>query len=372
MRETAYCDALLIKRMFPIRIFLRSWIPVVLVAGTVAGNAMADPEGYLHGYLQGLVDSRFPDLHLTIRPIGSRKVFISARTCLGPSQKHDVERVLAQSQYVESVTWDAIADCEQPAPPTAAGEVKFNALPETELFPPLIADPRQPRFSLSYQHYQTPSDTFNAGAVALGEYFGFTSGILGESGLSQFGIQAGVFALFNLQAPSMDLINADYWIGFPLSYRKGPWAYVLRLYHQSSHLGDEFILGNPGVNRVNVSYEGLEFLTSHEWDRIRVYGGGGYLINSSTDLDPLTAHGGIEYQHPRAVGEFDLIAAMDVRSSEEVDWAGSYSYQVGFEVRGLSRRRARLMLEHFRGRSPNGQFYNEQLRYTGVGLYFAF
>jgi hypothetical protein len=30
------------------------------------------------------------------------------------------------------------------------------------------------------------------------------------------------------------------------------------------------------------------------------------------------------------------------------------------------------MLEHFRGHSPNGQFYRESLRYTGLGLYFGF
>jgi hypothetical protein len=281
--------------------------------------------------------------------------------------------VLSQSRYVEEVLWDAIVDCERPAPPTEKGEITFRALPEAELFSPLIADPRQPRFSLSFQHYKTPTQTFNAASVALGEYFGFASGILGESGLSQFGIQASVFALFNLDADSKDLINADYWIGLPLSYRKGAWSYVLRLYHQSSHLGDEFILGNPGVNRVNLSYEGVEFLVAHEWDEVRVYGGGGYLLHTIPhDLDSKSAHVGAEYIYPHAAGEFDFIAATDVRFAEEVDWAGSYSYQAGLELRNHSRRRARLMLEHFNGHSPNGQFYQEKLRYNGIGLYFGF
>ena len=30
------------------------------------------------------------------------------------------------------------------------------------------------------------------------------------------------------------------------------------------------------------------------------------------------------------------------------------------------------MLEHFRGRSPNGQFFRDRLRYTGMGIYFDF
>jgi hypothetical protein len=355
--------------MFPLWTFSRWLVPVLLLVFLPATYA-ADPDPYLSGYIQGLVDSRFPDLALTVRSVGPEKVVVSAHTCLGAAQKRDIERVLNQNNLVREVLWDAVADCERPAPPT--GPARYKAFPDAELFPALIADPRQPRFSLSFQHYKTPTETFNAGSVALGEYFGFTSGFLGESGLSQFGIQAGVFALFNLQAPSMDLINADYWVAFPLSYRKGPWSYVLRLYHQSSHLGDEFILGNPGVDRVNVSYEGLELLSAYEWDYLRVYGGGGYLFHSSSDLAPLYVHFGSEYVYPRIFGDSDFIAALDIRSAEEVEWDGSYSYQVGLELHGLTRRRMRLMLEHFRGRSPNGQFYQEKLRYTGIGMYLVF
>ncbi len=63
---------------------------------------------------------------------------------------------------------------------------------------------------------------------------------------------------------------------------------------------------------------------------------------------------------------------MDVQASEELDWRRSRSYQAGFEFRSSSLRRVRLMVEHFRGHSPNGQFYREPLRYTGLGLYFGF
>ncbi len=55
----------------------------------------------------------------------------------------------------------------------------------------------------------------------------------------------GVFQ-FDLSAPSSDLINTDYVVGVPLSWRSGGWSTRVRLYHQSSHLGDEFLLGRPG------------------------------------------------------------------------------------------------------------------------------
>lgn len=344
-----------------------------LLCGGWVVAAPADDAGYLRGYVDALLDSRFAGYGLVVkelRPDG--QVTVGARTCLGPSQKRDVERLLARTGRVSAVAWDASADCLDEGATPGPADVDVRLLPEEELFEPLIADPRQARFSMSYQRYRSSRDRFNAASVAFGEYFGFASGFVRGQGASQIGIQGAVFALFNLDAPSSDLINADYWIGIPVSYRKGPWSYRVRLYHQSSHLGDEFLLGNPGIDRVNLSYESVDVLASHEWERLRVYGGGAYIFHSEPDLEPWQAQVGAEYVQPRAAGRLDLIVAADIKASEELDWRRSRSYQVGFELKSASARRVRLMLEHFRGHSPNGQFYQERLRYTGLGLYFGF
>lgn len=363
--------------------FLCRLLFLVLAASSVGNPAYAAGEEYLRGYVDALIDSRHPGLGLRARAVNpDGSVTLTSRTCLGPSQKRDIESLLIEAGHIKSVHWDLSTDCDQPAatlPASKAAQenqpsmpIDVHALPETELFAPLLADPRQPRFSMSYQDYHTPSNEFSAASVALGEYFGFAQGLFGRAGSSQIGIQAAVFALFNLDAPSSDLVNADYWIGFPLSYRKGPWSYLVRLYHQSSHLGDEFLLGNPGVNRVNLSYEELEGLVSYEWERLRVYGGGGYLVHAEPELAPKQLHAGAEYIRRRAAGRFDFVAAVDLRSPEEIDWRVSRSYQAGLEFKAASARRVRLMLEYYRGHSPNGQFYRESLRYTGLGLYFGF
>lgn len=350
---------------------------------SVAASAN-ESEAYVRGYVEALLDSRFPGLGLRVLEIApGGPVTLTSRTCLGPSQRREVAYLLTRTGHVDEIRWDQARACDE-APSGSASSGKtvpereapaaldVHALLEQELFAPLLADPRQARFSMSYLHYRTPTSDFAAAQVAFGEYFGLASGFFGKSGSSQIGIQGAVFALFNLDAPSSDLVNADYWIGLPISYRKGPWSFVLRLYHQSSHLGDEFILGNPGINRVNLSYEDLEFIASYEWDRWRVYGGGGYVVHSEPDLAPKHVQGGVEYFRPNAWGRFSFVVGVDAQASEELDWDRSYSFQAGFELRSGSPRRVRLMLEHFRGHSPNGQFYRESLRYTGIGLYFGF
>lgn len=356
-------------RYFLCGMALAGLMPVIALAMTGERNA------YLRGYVEALLDSRFSGLGLRVRAIApDGGITLSAGTCLGPWQKRDIEQLLVKTGLSKTLTWDASTDCDASTPRTPVVDEPFvvYALPEAELFAPLLADPRQARFSVSYQRYHGPAQKFTAASVAFGEYFGLASGFLGKSGSSQIGIQGAVFALFNLRAPSSDLINSDYWIGLPLSYRKGPWSYLLRAYHQSSHLGDEFILGNPGINRVNLSYENLEGLASYEWAEWRVYGGGSYIFQSDPGLAPKQLHAGVEFIRPRMVKGFDFIAATDLRASEELDWRISRSFQAGFEFKSASPRRVRLMLEYFSGHSPNGQFYREPLRYTGLGLYFGF
>jgi hypothetical protein len=353
------------------RVRRNRWLLLVLFAAW--GAAAAEDDTYVRGYFDALLDSRFPALGLNVRALAAREVTLGARLCLGPVKQREVERLLATTGRIDRVIWDASADCAVAAARVpAADDIEIRLLPEEELFAPLLADPRQARFSMSYQRYRAPSERFNAASVAFGEYFALATGRWGETGRSQVGIQGAVFALFNLDAPSSDLVNADYWIGLPVSFRRGPWSYVLRLYHQSSHLGDEFLLGNPGLDRVNLSYEDAMVLASYEWEFWRVYGGVGRYLRSEPDLRSAHVQAGGEYVLPGALGGFDFIAAVDTKTSAELDWSRSFSVQTGFEFGSASPRRLRLMFEYYRGQSPNGQFYREKLTYAGVGLYFRF
>jgi hypothetical protein len=349
----------------------------VILLLALNNQVLAQDYPYLRGYIDALMGNRYPGMGVRARLIDTEGgVTLASSTCLSPSQKRDITRLLQATEKIKTVTWDTRSDCNQTAsdtlPVPSEDEIDMRALPEQPMFAPLIADPRQPRFSVSYQEYKISGQTFNASSAAFGEYFGLAAGFLGQSGSSQVGIQGAVFALFDLDSSSKDLINADYWIGIPIDYRKGAWSYLLRIYHQSSHLGDEFILNNPEVTRINLSYEDIELLASYEWERVRLYGGGGYIIHSEPDLEPWHLHSGAEFIHPDAIGGLDWIAAADVQATAELDWDRSYSYRTGFEFKTGSHRRLRLLLEYFDGHSPNGQFFRERLRYTGLGLYFSF
>ncbi|MBI5041922.1 MAG: DUF1207 domain-containing protein [Gammaproteobacteria bacterium] len=347
---------------------------------------------YLQGYARAVLDLQFPGRNIeVIAAYDDGRLVLVDGSCAPDAERLPVETAIEATQRFAHVVWQAAPQCgsaatapagtlaqiqpmqsDTPAAKSAQAEESdssIEALPVDELFKPLIADPRQPQFAIKYDRYDARDD-FDAASVSFGDYFGFASGLFGEYGVSQIGLQGAVFALFNLDAPSYDLVNADYWLGIPLSVRRGPLSYLTRIYHQSSHLGDEFLIGNPDIPRINLSYEDWETLTSYEWKLWRFYGGGGVILNSEPNLDPLHVQMGAEYRRPQAFLGWQFVGAADWQANQEQNWQGSGSYQMGFAIDGHANREIRFMLEHYRGYSPNGQFYNERLRYTGLGVYF--
>lgn len=250
-------------------------------------------------------------------------------------------------------------------------------LPSGRLFDPLIADPRWPHFSAAYQHYVDDDEVKNAGAVSFGETFGLVGGPAPFDGRWQVAFQAGVFGLFDLDADSSDLINADYWVGIPVSYRRGDFSAITRVFHQSSHLGDEFLLRNR-VDRVNLSYEGIDLLLSYDIGQgFRAYGGGGYLIHREpTDLDRWSTQVGAEYMAPFTMleGLVRPVAAVDLQNREESNWKADLSVRAGvqFESREEISQSVQLLVEYFTGRNPNGQFYERSIEYIGLGAHVRF
>jgi hypothetical protein len=250
-------------------------------------------------------------------------------------------------------------------------------LPRDLLFSSLLADPRWPHFSVSYQHHLDNDRLENIGSANFGETFSIYRFGGPWGSLMEVGLHAGVFSIFDLAAESHDLVNADYYVAFPLSLKKNNFSAMARIFHQSSHLGDEFLLSDRTQQRINLSYEGFDLLLSYHLPLgFRVYGGGGYLFDRDpSDLKPWIAQSGLEFKSHTAwwKGALRPIAAIDIQSREETDWRADVSLRAGvqFENPDFLSRKLKLMFEYYKGRSPNGQFYIRDVEaYFGIGLHF--
>jgi hypothetical protein len=269
-----------------------------------------------------------------------------------------------------------------PAPITTGGGTaiqadvprrSFELLPKTQLFAPLIADPRWPHFSAVYQRFLDDPQLGNTVAVSLGETLSLVRIDRPPAGAWELGLQTGVFSIFDLDAPSSDLVNADYLVGVPVTYRIGDFSAMARVFHQSSHLGDEFLLRNR-VDRLNLSYEAVDLRLSMDltaW--LRLYAGGGYIFHHDpSELSPWSTQLGAEIKSPRSFfGVLRPIAGLDVQHRQQNGWNTDLSLRAGIQLENvlLNERRIQLMLEYFDGYSPNGQFFRDKIQYIGLGLH---
>ncbi|MEX2529670.1 MAG: DUF1207 domain-containing protein [Gemmatimonadota bacterium] len=265
----------------------------------------------------------------------------------------------------------------------ASGSVPF---PQGDLFCPLLADPKEPHTFASFLKGSSPAENGEMGAlgaldtdvgsIGIGDSFGLFrwAGPAPGDGI-QIGVAAGVFAQFDLASSSFDMLNADYVVGLPVSFRRGASSARVRLYHQSSHLGDEFLIREQ-PERVNLAFESLEVILSRAMGPLRLYGGGEFLFNREPDdLEEWLGRLGAEAR-TRRVGGTSLLLAVDVKSSEEQDWTPAWSLRGGVEA-GWGRdpahppRRWSFLIEYYDGPSPYGQFYREDVRFFGAGIHVS-
>ena len=262
----------------------------------------------------------------------------------------------------------------------ATGSVGF---PEDQIFCPLIADPKEARSFVSYLHgtFRSLDDPTGKGtsiaSVGVGDTFGlFRVGGPDPGEGIQLDVMGSIFAQFDLGTESNDLINADYIVGFPLTFRRHGFSFRAKLYHQSSHLGDEYLLRSDEIVRENLSFESIEFLVSQELSVLRLYVGAEKIFRREPDeLPDSLFHTGVEVRSGRA-RKVQMLAGVDVKTTERHDWSPAVSGRVGLELgrpgpEGHPGRLIMLLFEMYQGPSPYGQFFQDDISYLGASVHIG-
>ncbi|MGE0643278.1 MAG: DUF1207 domain-containing protein [Nitrospira sp.] len=269
------------------------------------------------------------------------------------------------------------------------GSVNHEWFPSDDLFRPLLADPKQPQFFALWQSQQSRLERTNAniGSIGIGENFGFYSRRKGCNGW-QISLLTGIFAQFDLDTSNSELINIDFNVGVPITWRQGNWSARLRFYHQSSHIGDEFLGSHPGFQTIGLQFEEVDLILSYDLQKwLRLYGGATVMVNRQpSTLDRWTGQWGFEARTPIPLGRsylfgmlsnpllFSPILTADFKSVEHQQWHINTNLLMGFEVfRYGSFKRIRILFNYYHGYNPYGQFfYSQKTESFGAGAYFMF
>ena len=171
-----------------------------------------------------------------------------------------------------------------------------------------------------------------------------------------------------------DLISVDFRAGVPLTYGIGPWSTKLAFYHISSHVGDEFLIRNPGFNRLNYSRDVLVFGQSYYVHHdVRVYGEVGYA--TYTDVaEPWEFQFGLDYSPLVESGvRGSPFFAVNTALRQEVGFGGDVVVQAGWQWRPTaSGKLFRAGVQYFNGKSDQFSFYDENENKVGLGLWYDY
>lgn len=362
----------------------RAVLWAIVLALCPVGVAEAVDDAFISGYATGILEQEFRLQGASVT-VTDGVLLLRARD-LGGLRADQVRAALARIPGVVRIEIEmepegsaTVPAGTVPAVGASVGEPFSRWFPRGLLFDPLHADPRWPHFSVTYRRFLDNSQFKNGAAANVGGAVSVYRGAPSARGQWEVGFQAGLFSLFDLSSSSgsNDLLNNDYTLALFYAYRGGKWSTLLRLNHQSSHIGDEF-LENSGTKRVEVNYDRLDLKLSYDaWDWLRVYGGGGVLLRQSPDgLGNGTVQFGAELTSPTTYwqGRLRPVAYADVQLFGRTEWSVGHSVMAGvqFENLRLDGRAIQLLIEHYGGPFPDGQFFTQKTQWLGVGLHFYF
>lgn len=356
---------------------IRLLLLLVGLTGGLTVTAAAASDEYIAGYAAGLLEHEF---HLSgaVVQVEQGRVAVYAKRLAAEDPAKIVTALKAIPGVVQAEVHTGTGTSGAPGPGvvqavTPESDSKF--LPRGLLVDPMHADLRWPHFGASYHSLSSGGREF---ASAFGESFAVYRDAAPFQGEWELGIQAGVFGVFDTEKRSIDLINADYTFGIVASYRADKLSGFLRIRHQSSHLGDEFLLNNPQVVRINLSYEEIDLKLSYDittW--LRVYGGVGTIVRKEpSTLGRETTQGGVELKSPWLFwgGKVRPVAYADFQTHARTNWSVGQSIMAGlqFENARIGDRKLQVLGEYYSGPSPDGQLFTQRVEWIGMGIHLWF
>lgn len=262
--------------------------------------------------------------------------------------------------------------------PARSQELVYGVIPETDqLFHRLLADPRQPQTTL--RTYRLGGK--NLADVGLGNTWGLARGRRpskdAEDWIFQLNVAGMGYSRFLLHSLVNEFQTIDFFLNFPLEIRHGKFSAVVMIFHESSHLGDDYIRRTRDTG-FRYSVEGFRSVASYELHpRLRVYAGATAVFHGV----PSEQRGALQYGFEVRSSDLGrgkrhecwVYLAQDFKNYGRSGWNLNSKTDLGFRA-GLPKgpRALRTHVGYFGGRSEYGQLHKNREHYWDFGISFDF
>lgn len=254
--------------------------------------------------------------------------------------------------------------------PIGPQEVGHQFLPDGLIYTSYLAGVKESRFSLHMIDISNDGWMLDA---TLGQRLGiYRYGTYDQFRPEGFQIDIEGSAQLRLQLPEeVDVRSADFRAGVPLTWGYGQHQTKLAYYHLSSHVGDEYLIKNPGFTRLNFARDVFVLGQSYYWnDNLRVYGEAGWAFYSDVAKE-WEFQVGIEQSPAGPTGVCgEPFFALNGHFREEVNFGGNLTFQAGWAWRNATGRMLRTGLHYYNGESNHFSFHDEFEQQIGFGLWY--
>jgi hypothetical protein len=258
------------------------------------------------------------------------------------------------------------------APPLAAQNRFFPDVPSFEL---PLASPRVTGITGRIIDATTSDTKFAPGKqaeVGIGEEFPVLALRRGPQPISLgFGVVA--YARFNLDDPKSSLVSSDWTVGFDVNADLGRWWVAGQLYHESSHLGDEY-RDTFNATRLDWTRELVAAWLGYRIGSFKFMVSPSYVLVDQLDLPRGAVSAAVDFVGPTF--HFLGVPARPIGGAfadawAQTDWKVSQSLKGGISLLGdHGKHTMSVALVEHGGRSTQRQFYTASSHYWGFELRF--
>ena len=190
------------------------------------------------------------------------------------------------------------------------------------------------------------------------------------------GLEGGALTQFEWTSRGGDfqrnILSTDFWIGFPFVMYFKPWTIRIRLYHLSSHMGDDYMIRNKVTSYINNNnnYEQLDVTASYLLKDFRFYFGAGVVVRAAQPRKPMVLTGGMDYLLSlNKKGSIKFYAGFYADSKQDHGFTPALNIGTGIQFGKPDRRPFKILITYFMGPLPYSVFEGEIVQWLGAGIY---
>lgn len=254
----------------------------------------------------------------------------------------------------------------------------WRLLPAGLVWKAYLAGRKESRFASTWANESMAHDLWQGGLWDI--TLGGRAGILRYGSSDEFRPEGFQVDIEGAGFPRLDLdherelVSADFRFGVPFTFARNGWEYKFGYYHLSSHLGDEFLVRNPGYMRINYSRDVLVAAVAYRpTDTLRLYAEAGYAFYDDVS-EPWEFQFGVDYAPGAPTGcRGAPFAAFNGHLRQELDFSGNAVVQAGWAWRGGGPGHLfRVGVEYVNGKSTQFEFFNRNEEQIGAAMWFDY